>query len=348
MSESTALTLVQRDYLPAVDPVAVEQAMMIGDLAQMTPEVRIAYYIATCKSIGLNPLTRPFQAFKADDGQILLYPDKGCAEQLRKRDRISIRILSREYVDDLYIVTVEASTPDGRKEESEGVATIMEEVGTWAEGTKRNGETYRYKKPTLGPDGQPLMRRLTGKQMENARMRAETKAKRRVTLGICGLGTWADLEQAHPMRFDPQSGTLAEEAGVVDVETGELLDKPEEADKGFTKHANDLFGDAPRVDNPRVLLIWRDIAQWYEDAGQAGKYQACVTLACKRFAVDTIEDMALGDAQKVADGVYAKLRPLIEARRAAQESQEEANVTDVSEDNADLFQEPSRDPGQEG
>jgi hypothetical protein len=35
---------------------------------------------------------------------------------------------------------------------------------------------------------------LTGKDLENALMRAETKAKRRVTLSICGLGIMDEIE----------------------------------------------------------------------------------------------------------------------------------------------------------
>ena len=65
---STALqtipTPMVQDYLPAVDPKAVEQALLIGDISQMSDEVRIAYYVATCRSLGLNPLTKPFQALK--------------------------------------------------------------------------------------------------------------------------------------------------------------------------------------------------------------------------------------------------------------------------------------------
>ena len=314
---STAmLARVPRDYLPAVNPQAVEQAMMIGDLSQMTPEVRIAYYVATCQSLGLNPLTRPFQALKTEDGQVLLYPDKGCAEQLRKRDRISLRIVSREIVDDLYIVTVEASTPDGRKEESEGIVIVMEAIGEWKEGKKRTGETYRYKEERLDAQGQPILKRLTGTQMANARMRCETKAKRRVTLAICGLGI-PDVDTGHPMRFDLQQGTLTDDgAREIAAESSREHAKPQAA------HIADLYGDAPQENgtpSPPLTLhpAWAQMQRWYEEADRADQFQDFTVWVCKRHKVTRLEDIAETELPDITAKVYATLEPLILARKMA-------------------------------
>ncbi len=323
-ASQAGLTLVEKssalaspDYLPAVDPAAVEQAMMIGDLSQMSPEVRIAYYVAVCKSLGLNPLTKPFQAFKNEDGTVILYPDKGCAEQLRKRDGVSMRIVSRDYVDDLYIVTAEASTPDGRKEEAEGVVVVMETAGSWEEGTKRDGSKYRFKRETVGPDGQPVLKRISGTAMAAARMRAETKAKRRATLAICGLGM-PESEGGHPMRFDPHQGTL--DAALVD-DTLRLgsVDTSSAATKTLQDHISDLFGDEALPTGPPALHpLWASIKQWYDEAGRTEDYEKLVPWVLKRYHVATLQAISLPELEQLAQNIYARFEPLILARKMNQ------------------------------
>lgn len=161
-----------QDYLPDVDPKAVEQALLIGDISQMTDAQRIAYYVATCRSLGLNALTKPFQALKTDDGKVILYPDKGCAEQLRKLHRVSVHVLGREVLDDLYIVTVRATTPDGREEESQGIVPIAKAKGTW-EDYEYRGEKKRRFKAALDTQGQEIMVRLSATERATAMMKCE-------------------------------------------------------------------------------------------------------------------------------------------------------------------------------
>ena len=36
----------------------MESVIAKGDLAKLTPDERVKYYTAVCKSLGLNPLTR--------------------------------------------------------------------------------------------------------------------------------------------------------------------------------------------------------------------------------------------------------------------------------------------------
>jgi hypothetical protein len=225
---STTVLARGMDYLPPPDPKAVEQAMLIGDISQMTDAQRIAYYVATCKSLNLNPLTKPFQALKGDDGKMTLYPDKGCAEQLRKLHRVSIKVIGREFLDDLYIVTVRASTPDGREEESQGVVPIAKPKGSWKE-YEYKGQQRRRFEPELDSHGHEVMVPLTGAERAAALMRGETKAKRRATLAICGLGL-PDWDQeptspAHPMALDLQAAPVVE------------------ADKDLATHIADLYGD---------------------------------------------------------------------------------------------------------
>ena len=131
-----------------------EQALVEGDLSQMTPGERVNYYRAICESMGLNPLTRPFRYMRLN-GALVLYATRDATDQLRKRDAISITLPKIQVIDGVYVVTANAKNKLGREDEATGAVNIAG---------------------------------LKGEAMANAMMKAETKAKRRVTLSICGLG----------------------------------------------------------------------------------------------------------------------------------------------------------------
>jgi len=153
---------------------ALERVIAGGDLAALTPEQRTSYYHAVCESLGLNPLTRPFEYIRLQ-GKLTLYARRDATDQLRKAQGISVEIKSRARVDDLYVVTASAHDPNGRADESIGAVSVQG---------------------------------LSGEALANALMKAETKAKRRVTLSICGLG-WTDetevdsIPGAQPMPEPP-------------------------------------------------------------------------------------------------------------------------------------------------
>ncbi len=135
----------------------LEKVVAVGDLSVLSPAQRTQYYQSVCQSLGLNPLTRPFEYIKLN-GRLTLYTRRDATDQLRRIHGISVVITSREMVHDLYIVTARATDASGRSDESIGAVSIAN---------------------------------LSGDALANALMRAETKAKRRVTLSICGLG-WTD------------------------------------------------------------------------------------------------------------------------------------------------------------
>lgn len=139
------------------EPAIIESVVAQGDLAKLTPAARTAYYQAVCRSLGLNPLTRPFE-YLTLNGKLTLYARRDATDQLRARDHISVQITGRERLDDIYVVTACAKTPDGRSDESIGAVAIG--------GLKADA-------------------------LANALMKAETKAKRRATLSLVGLG-WLD------------------------------------------------------------------------------------------------------------------------------------------------------------
>lgn len=152
-----ALELVTRSPL---DAKVIEQVLLGGDLSKLSTAERLSYYQRTCESLGLNPLTKPF-AYLSLSGKTVLYATKDCTEQLRKIHSISVTIAAREVVEGCYVVTAHAKMPNGREDESIGAVPI---------------------------DG------LKGEARSNAMMKGETKAKRRVTLSICGLGLLDETE----------------------------------------------------------------------------------------------------------------------------------------------------------
>ena len=147
---------------PALDPKAVEAVLLNGDLSKLTTEQRVSYYNHVCETLGLNPLTQPF-AYLSLSGKTVLYARKDATEQLRNIHNISIdpKAFTREVIEGVYVVTAPASMPNGRTDVSTGAVAI--------EGVK-------------------------GEARANAMMKAETKAKRRVTLSICGLGLLDETE----------------------------------------------------------------------------------------------------------------------------------------------------------
>lgn len=155
----------------------MEKVLMAGDLSQLQPDQRVRYYNAVCESVGLNPLTQPFEYIKLN-GKLVLYAKKACTDQLRSLHKVRITSISQEKIADLYVVTAHAVTPDGREDADIGAVTIGN---------------------------------LKGDALANALMKATTKAKRRVTLSICGLGFLdeSELETIPPSAKQPANGDAA-------------------------------------------------------------------------------------------------------------------------------------------
>lgn len=137
-----------------------ELALVKGDLSKLSDVERASYVKNLCESLGLNMLTKPFE-YIVLNGKLTLYANKSATDQLRQIRKVSITKTEVAQVGDIYMVTAYAATPDGRTDCDTGALNI---------------------------------KNLGGDNLANAIMKAITKAKRRVTLSICGLGMLDESE----------------------------------------------------------------------------------------------------------------------------------------------------------
>ena len=52
--------------------ITLEQVLVNGNLSSLTPDQRVSYYNQTCESLGLNPMTKPFEYITLN-GKLTLY-----------------------------------------------------------------------------------------------------------------------------------------------------------------------------------------------------------------------------------------------------------------------------------
>ncbi len=74
---------------------AIEKVLIAGDLAPLTSEQRVAYYHEVCQSVGLNPLTRPFD-YLTFQGKTQLYVKAAATDQLRRLHGVAITLPKKE------------------------------------------------------------------------------------------------------------------------------------------------------------------------------------------------------------------------------------------------------------
>lgn len=158
MDVSTNIVNINNDQMSGD---TLQKVIINNDLSNLSPIEKVQYIKHVCNSLSLNPLTKPIQLIKFQ-GREIMYFAKDATEQLRKINNVSVdRLESKLINDSIYIVTAYASIDGKRTDSATGVISI------------------------LG---------MKGEMLSNAMMKAETKAKRRVTLSICGLGHMDECE----------------------------------------------------------------------------------------------------------------------------------------------------------
>lgn len=146
---------------PRLDATAlIEQVVIKGDLSKLSQQERTQYYFKVCESAGLNPLTKPFEYITLN-GKLVLYALRACTDQLRTVHGVSVEDMTESDREGVFIVTCKVRNRDGRTDIAKGAVSITN---------------------------------LKGEALANAMMKAETKAKRRATLSLCGLGLLDETE----------------------------------------------------------------------------------------------------------------------------------------------------------
>ncbi|MFO0645269.1 MAG: hypothetical protein U0326_03455 [Polyangiales bacterium] len=138
----------------------IESIVLRGDLSGLGPTERARFYTQMCEGLGLNPHAQPF-AFLRLNGKEVLYATRGATDQLA-----AIHKLNREIVDGPKVIDLagtklvyavcRATHPNGRVETATATVPLVDPV--------------------------------------NVLMKCETKAKRRATLSILGLGVLDEME----------------------------------------------------------------------------------------------------------------------------------------------------------
>lgn len=196
----------------------IESMVLRGDISGLGPEDRSRFYLQMCDSLGLSAASQPFAILRLN-GKEILYPTRGATDQLAAIHRLNREIVDGPKVIDvagtkLVFAACRASHPNGRVETA--VATVP------------------------------------ATDLVNALMKCETKAKRRATLSILGLGMLDETEletipasvpRAHvetPSTLPPASRFavvpavkhLAADLGAIEI--------PAEAVSVWIKHRSDL------------------------------------------------------------------------------------------------------------
>lgn len=157
----------------------MEGILLGGDLSKLNPSQRVTYYQKVCETMGLNPYTKPFDYIKLND-KLTLYAKKDATDQLRKIHSISILDVNIVETEKQFIVKVKGQDKEGRQDVEVGVVNKSDMRGDTA----------------------------------NAQMKAVTKAKRRLTLSLCGLG-WLDETEVQ---------TIPDAKPVLVTDNGELIE----------------------------------------------------------------------------------------------------------------------------
>lgn len=198
----------------------VAQLILAGDLSKLNATDRVAYYRGYCERIGLDPFTKPFDILRLN-GKEILYLTRSGAQQLNKLHGVSHQITAREVIaGEVYQVTARATLPDGRHTESIGAVSVA--------GMK--GENYC-----------------------NAIMKAETKAKRRSTLDLLGLGILSE-EEAVGMPGALAGGIMPTDAEVAPVKLPTLsLDERIRVTYGAKEDVLALVGQCSTLEQLKTL-----------------------------------------------------------------------------------------------
>jgi hypothetical protein len=247
---------------PAADEI-LGRVISTGDLSKLPWIEKIAYYKAVCDSMGLNPLTRPLEYVRlrgrnGQEGREVLYVRKEATDQLRAIHKVSITKVEEVLEGDLFKVTVYGRTADGREDVEIGITSV---------------------------------RNLVGQDLADARMKASTKAKRRLTLSLVGLGIFPEEEEVQMTHHKaPWSG-------------GKVLAEPEKPQPAIAEGKVEEQDAAPaEADAEPADRLTREQLQRINDQIEELKRRGVTNAQFKQTLIDNFGiDMRMNLKQDQAD-----------------------------------------------
>lgn len=204
----------------------IEEMVIRQNIAKMSPSEKIVYVKSLNDALGLDWRLNGIGLINLQ-GKEVPYIQRAGTDQLRQKNKISITITAREKVGDCYVVTARATTPDGRTDESIGVVPLQE-----------------------------FGKSLSGDKLANAFMKAETKAKRRVTLSICGCGF---MDESETETVEHSKVNLNPEIKVVQVlhePEKEIYENDESNEILEPKKVYDASSDERKVTQPQLKRLF--------------------------------------------------------------------------------------------
>lgn len=177
------------DTPAAVPPPDDLMKLIMGDLSQLSTAQKVDLLYRLAVNNNLDPLSKPFDLLVLNN-KLTIYANKSCADQIRKRDGITLEKLyhgplrfgrddkgQQLFNPGVWEVEYKLTNKEGRIEYSTGCIGIVNAVG----------------------DG-----------LANAVMKADTKAKRRGTLSMGGLGFMDESEVPEGAAFVNQPTDIGE------------------------------------------------------------------------------------------------------------------------------------------
>lgn len=164
----------------------ISSLVLAGDLSKMNAMQKVEYYNSFCRALQINPITQPFQIIILK-GKERMYATKDCTDQLRRINGVSVTDIIPSQVGTSYVIIAKGVDKTGRIDSSTAVLDI---------------------------------KGLQGEALANAMMKCETKAKRRLTLSLCGLGILdeTEIESMNPNEHAPTNTPSSTPASAVKTE----------------------------------------------------------------------------------------------------------------------------------
>lgn len=236
----------------------LEKVAILGDLSSLSAPERMSHYLSMCEMSGTSAQNRPFEYLDLD-GKLVLYATRRCTDEIRLKRHVNIEIVDRNDDGEVYAVTARAWLNDGRSDTATGaVPIVVQEIKEWK--TTNNGKRYPVK-------GENWVK-VNPVERANAIMKAETKAKRRVTLSLVGLGM-IDESEIETIRNARRVHVDADGVIVTEIQPTAISENVEEP------------APAPTKDDPLAaarLKLWNRVGDrgygWTKDqlAGVSGAF----------------------------------------------------------------------------